>query len=235
VRPQPVLVVRGSPLQPLPKTSSENWLSLDPRTESRSVVQTLVRRLCPWIKAPFTQPLTQITADQHRPSFNPRSVGLAVGEGQQPVRGKLLVGEALSGRYDLRLQSTDRRLTYVSKLERKRRREVKNPSSRTQHVSSSSSPEIEGFLRGIRHQMTGAPTDARFRPPDPVNVMEKQNLHSAMPESSSGSSYNSSQVREEAIHTALEKELDGTRINFPMVDLHQIPSTRTGDKDSQSQ
>uniref|UniRef100_M1DFU0 Integrase core domain containing protein n=1 Tax=Solanum tuberosum TaxID=4113 RepID=M1DFU0_SOLTU len=38
------------------------------------------------------------------------------------------------------------------KLERKRRREVKNPSSRTQQGSISSSPEIERFLRGIRHQ-----------------------------------------------------------------------------------
>ncbi|WMV41202.1 hypothetical protein MTR67_034587 [Solanum verrucosum] len=62
--------------------------------------------------------------------------------------------------------------------------------------------------------MTGAPTDARFRPPDPVIVMDKQNLHPSIQESSSRSSYNSSQVREEAIHTALaEKELDGTRNN----------------------
>uniref|UniRef100_M1C8C9 Uncharacterized protein n=1 Tax=Solanum tuberosum TaxID=4113 RepID=M1C8C9_SOLTU len=41
----------------------------------------------------------------------------------------------------------------LEKLECKRRREVKNPSSRTQQVSSSSNPEIEGFLRGIRHQL----------------------------------------------------------------------------------
>ncbi|WMV25930.1 hypothetical protein MTR67_019315, partial [Solanum verrucosum] len=39
------------------------------------------------------------------------------------------------------------------KLERKRRNEVKNPSSRTQQDSISSNPEIEGFLRGIRHQV----------------------------------------------------------------------------------
>ncbi|WMV54435.1 hypothetical protein MTR67_047820 [Solanum verrucosum] len=31
------------------------------------------------------QPLTQTTVDQHEPSFNPRSVGLTVDEGQQPV------------------------------------------------------------------------------------------------------------------------------------------------------
>ncbi|WMV54289.1 hypothetical protein MTR67_047674 [Solanum verrucosum] len=97
VRPRPVLVVRGSPLQPFPKPSSENWLSLDTRTDPRSVGQTTVCDLCPWIKAPFTQPLMQMTADQHRPSFNPRSVGLTVGEGQQPVRGKLLIGSTSNG------------------------------------------------------------------------------------------------------------------------------------------
>ncbi|WMV46555.1 hypothetical protein MTR67_039940, partial [Solanum verrucosum] len=30
--------------------SSENWLSLDSRTDPRSVDQTTVRGLCPWIK-----------------------------------------------------------------------------------------------------------------------------------------------------------------------------------------
>ncbi|WMV09111.1 hypothetical protein MTR67_002496 [Solanum verrucosum] len=66
VRPRLVLVVRGSLLQPLPKPSSENRLSLDPW----SVAQTVVR---------------------------PRSVGLTVGEGQQPVRGKLLIGSTSNG------------------------------------------------------------------------------------------------------------------------------------------
>uniref|UniRef100_M1DH65 Uncharacterized protein n=1 Tax=Solanum tuberosum TaxID=4113 RepID=M1DH65_SOLTU len=84
--------------------------------------------------------------------------------------------------------------------------------------------------------MTGAPIDATFRPPDPVTVMDKQNLHPSIQESSSGSSYNSSQVREEAIHTTMaEKELDGTRINFSMVDLHQMHDTRTVHKESLSQ
>ncbi|WMV09247.1 hypothetical protein MTR67_002632 [Solanum verrucosum] len=42
----------------------------------------------PWIEPHFTQPLTQMMANQDRPSFDPRSIGLTVGEGQQPVRGK---------------------------------------------------------------------------------------------------------------------------------------------------
>ncbi|WMV25264.1 hypothetical protein MTR67_018649 [Solanum verrucosum] len=95
VRPRPVLVVRGSPLQPLPASSKKNRLSLDPR----SVDQTTIRGLCPWIKTSFTQPLTRTTVDQHRPSFDPWSVGLTVDR-----------SEALSGRLDLRTQSTDRRL-----------------------------------------------------------------------------------------------------------------------------
>ncbi|WMV37287.1 hypothetical protein MTR67_030672 [Solanum verrucosum] len=79
--------------------SSENWLSLDPRTDPRSVDQTTVRGLCPWIKTSFTQPLTRTTVDQYGPSFDPRSVGLTVDR-----------SEALSGRLDLRTQSMDRRL-----------------------------------------------------------------------------------------------------------------------------
>ncbi|WMV58307.1 hypothetical protein MTR67_051692, partial [Solanum verrucosum] len=39
-----------------------------------------VRGLCPWIETSLTQPLTQTTVDQHGPSFDPRSVGLAVDE-----------------------------------------------------------------------------------------------------------------------------------------------------------
>ncbi|WMV49208.1 hypothetical protein MTR67_042593, partial [Solanum verrucosum] len=80
-----------------PQTNSENWLSPDSRTDSRSVDQTTVRGLCPWIKTSFTQPLTRTTVDQHGPSFDPRSVGLTVDR-----------SEALSGRLDLRTQSTDR-------------------------------------------------------------------------------------------------------------------------------
>ncbi|WMV25896.1 hypothetical protein MTR67_019281 [Solanum verrucosum] len=85
VRPRPVLVVRGSPLQPLPSQAQKNRLSLDSRTDPRSVDQTMVCGLCLWIKTSFTQPLTQTTINQHRPSFDPRSVGLTVDEGQQPV------------------------------------------------------------------------------------------------------------------------------------------------------
>uniref|UniRef100_M1B9W1 Gag-pol polyprotein n=1 Tax=Solanum tuberosum TaxID=4113 RepID=M1B9W1_SOLTU len=53
--------------------------------------QLAVRGLCPWIKAPFNQPLKQITADQNGPSFDPQSIGLNIGEGRQPVTGKLLI------------------------------------------------------------------------------------------------------------------------------------------------
>ncbi|WMV54662.1 hypothetical protein MTR67_048047 [Solanum verrucosum] len=38
----------------------------------------MVRSLCPWIETSLTQPLTQTTVDQHRPSIDPRSVGLTV-------------------------------------------------------------------------------------------------------------------------------------------------------------
>uniref|UniRef100_M1AAX3 Uncharacterized protein n=1 Tax=Solanum tuberosum TaxID=4113 RepID=M1AAX3_SOLTU len=121
-----MVVVCGSPLQPLPKPSSENRLSLDLRTDPRSVGQTTVCGLCPWIEAPFTQPLTQMTADQHGSSFDPRSVGLTVGEdnlilfptppsllkSDLRVKGYVHFSEALLGRLDLRLQPTDRRLTY---------------------------------------------------------------------------------------------------------------------------
>ncbi|WMV37854.1 hypothetical protein MTR67_031239 [Solanum verrucosum] len=58
-----------------PQTSSENWLSPDSRTDPRSIDQTTIRGLCPWID---TQPLTQTTVDQHRPSFDARFVGLTV-------------------------------------------------------------------------------------------------------------------------------------------------------------
>ncbi|WMV51514.1 hypothetical protein MTR67_044899 [Solanum verrucosum] len=68
-----------------PQSSSENWRSPDSRTDPRSVDQTTVHGLCPWIETSLTQPLTQTTVDQHGPSFDPRSVGLTVDEGQQPV------------------------------------------------------------------------------------------------------------------------------------------------------
>ncbi|WMV07871.1 hypothetical protein MTR67_001256 [Solanum verrucosum] len=60
--------------------------------KTRPTDRPMVCGLCKWIEAPFTQPLMQTTADQHGPSFNLRSVGLTVGEGQQPIRGKLLSG-----------------------------------------------------------------------------------------------------------------------------------------------
>ncbi|WMV32335.1 hypothetical protein MTR67_025720 [Solanum verrucosum] len=85
VRPRPVLVVRGSPLQPLPKPAQKIWLSLNSQTDPQSVDQTTVCGLCSWIETSLTQPLTQTTVDQHGPSFDPRSVGLTVDEGQQPV------------------------------------------------------------------------------------------------------------------------------------------------------
>jgi len=73
-----------------------------------------------------------------------------------------------------------------------------------------------------------------FRPPDPATLMPKHNIHSPLLESSSESSYNSSQVREEAIHTAMAgKELDGTRTNIYMEESRSIGGTKTGVPESQ--
>ncbi|KAH0695800.1 hypothetical protein KY289_013282 [Solanum tuberosum] len=75
----------------------------------------------------------------------------------------------------------------------------------------------------------------RFRPPDPVTMLNQRNLQPSIHESSSDSSYNSSQVREEAIHTAMaEKELDRTRTNVYMGDSSQIRDTRANENISQS-
>uniref|UniRef100_M1E172 Retrotransposon protein, unclassified n=1 Tax=Solanum tuberosum TaxID=4113 RepID=M1E172_SOLTU len=69
--------------------------------------------------------------------------------------------------------------------------------------------------------MASAPTDDRFRPPDPTTGM---NMHTTIQESTSDSSYNSSQ-RE--VHTALaEQELDITRTNISKEDLRQFHDTR---------
>ncbi|WMV07486.1 hypothetical protein MTR67_000871, partial [Solanum verrucosum] len=54
--------------------------------KSRPTDRPMVHGLCPWIEASFTQPLREMIADQYGPSFNPRFVGLTVGEGQQPIR-----------------------------------------------------------------------------------------------------------------------------------------------------
>ncbi|KAH0637918.1 hypothetical protein KY289_037833 [Solanum tuberosum] len=77
----------------------------------RSVDQVTDRSSCPWIDAPKAQLQSQLTVDQHGPSFDPR------------------------------------------KLEAREEKKVKNPSSRTQQGSISSSPEIERFLREIHHQV----------------------------------------------------------------------------------
>ncbi|KAH0778852.1 hypothetical protein KY290_005279 [Solanum tuberosum] len=68
--------------------------------------------------------------------------------------------------------------------------------------------------------------DDLFRPSDPSTVMHMPNIHPLLPESSSTSSYNSSQVREEAIHTAMERELDGTHTHISMEDSCQIQGQR---------
>ncbi|WMV33415.1 hypothetical protein MTR67_026800, partial [Solanum verrucosum] len=65
-----------------PQPSSENRLSLDPRTDPRSVGQITVRRSDhgPWSVSvdqdSFTQPLTRTMVDQHGLLFDPWSVGL---------------------------------------------------------------------------------------------------------------------------------------------------------------
>ncbi|WMV25944.1 hypothetical protein MTR67_019329 [Solanum verrucosum] len=77
VRPRSVLVVRGSPLQPLPS-------QLRKLVKSRLTDRPTVRRSDhgPWSVSVdqdlLTQPLTRTTVDQHGPSFDPRSVGLNV-------------------------------------------------------------------------------------------------------------------------------------------------------------
>ncbi|KAH0784223.1 hypothetical protein KY290_003821 [Solanum tuberosum] len=77
--------------------------------------------------------------------------------------------------------------------------------------------------------------DDRFRPLDPSTVMHMPNIHPLLPESSSASSYNSSQVRDEAIHTAMERELDDTHTHISMEDSSQIQGKGAGEKDSQFQ
>ncbi|KAH0781691.1 hypothetical protein KY290_001289 [Solanum tuberosum] len=82
--------------------------------------------------------------------------------------------------------------------------------------------------------MEGTLADDRFKPPDPSIVMHKPIISSSLQESSSESTYNSSHVREEAIHTAMaERVFDGTRINNPMEDASQIRGKGLGGKDSQ--
>ncbi|KAH0635134.1 hypothetical protein KY284_037920 [Solanum tuberosum] len=84
--------------------------------------------------------------------------------------------------------------------------------------------------------MEEGPSADLFRPPDPSTAMLNPNIHPSLLESSSKSSYSSSQVREEAIQTAMaERELDGTRTNVHMKDSSQIQGKRTGDKESLSQ
>lgn len=81
--------------------------------------------------------------------------------------------------------------------------------------------------------MEKMPPDDRFRPPDPSTMMPTPNIHPLLPESSSTLSYSSSQVREEAIHTAMERELDGTPTHISMEDSCQIQGKGAGKKDSQ--
>uniref|UniRef100_M1DF29 Uncharacterized protein n=1 Tax=Solanum tuberosum TaxID=4113 RepID=M1DF29_SOLTU len=81
--------------------------------------------------------------------------------------------------------------------------------------------------------MEEGPSADLSRPPDPSTTMPNPNIHPPLLESSSKSS---SQVREEAIHTAMaERKLDGTRTNVHMEDSNQIQGKRIGDKESLSQ
>ncbi|WMV55281.1 hypothetical protein MTR67_048666 [Solanum verrucosum] len=52
-----------------PQPSQKNWLSLDSRTDLRSVDQA---------KPSYTQPLTRTKVHQHGPLFDPWYVGLTV-------------------------------------------------------------------------------------------------------------------------------------------------------------
>ena len=62
--------------------------------------------------------------------------------------------------------------------------------------------------------MTGNPSDARFRPPDPVVEAENPTAQSQSNEAADGSSSASSHLREEAIQMAtIEAEMDEIRRN----------------------
>ncbi|WMV34386.1 hypothetical protein MTR67_027771 [Solanum verrucosum] len=58
-----------------PRTKPEIRLSVDPRSDLRSVGQVTDRGSCLWIDAPKAQLLTQTTVNQHGPSIDPRSIG----------------------------------------------------------------------------------------------------------------------------------------------------------------
>ncbi|WMV32800.1 hypothetical protein MTR67_026185 [Solanum verrucosum] len=70
-----------------------------PMDRPTSVGQTTVRGLYSWMLVPFTKTLMRMMTDQHRPSFDPWSVGVIIGEGQQPVRGELLIGSTSNGHH----------------------------------------------------------------------------------------------------------------------------------------
>ncbi|WMV32317.1 hypothetical protein MTR67_025702 [Solanum verrucosum] len=65
-----------------PRTQPEIRPSVDPRSDLRSVGQVMGRGSFPWIDAPKAQLQSQLTVDQHGPSFDAQSVGLTVGEGR---------------------------------------------------------------------------------------------------------------------------------------------------------
>ncbi|WMV32319.1 hypothetical protein MTR67_025704 [Solanum verrucosum] len=68
-----------------PRTQPEIWPSVNPRPDLRSVGQVMDSGLCQWIDAPKSQLQSQLTVDQHGPSFDAWSVGLTVGEGSSQL------------------------------------------------------------------------------------------------------------------------------------------------------
>ena len=86
----PILCIRRFPLK-RSQNLAQNRPSLHSWTERRSVDLNMVRRWCPSIETLTTHPLTQMTDNQHGPSFGLRSVGVTVGESYQSIRGEMLL------------------------------------------------------------------------------------------------------------------------------------------------
>uniref|UniRef100_M1DL86 Uncharacterized protein n=1 Tax=Solanum tuberosum TaxID=4113 RepID=M1DL86_SOLTU len=88
-----------------PRTQLEIQPSIEPRPDLQFVGQVTDRGSCPWIDAPKAHLQSQLTVDQHGMSFDARLL-----KSDLRVKSYASFNEALSGRLDRRLQSTDRRL-----------------------------------------------------------------------------------------------------------------------------
>ncbi|WMV34383.1 hypothetical protein MTR67_027768 [Solanum verrucosum] len=73
-----------------PRTQPEIWPSVDPRPDLRFVGQDTDRGSCPWIDAHKAQLQSRLMVDQHRPSFDARSVGGTLGNHPRTVGGPVV-------------------------------------------------------------------------------------------------------------------------------------------------